>query len=252
MKFILFLNILLIVNFGNALKNFSKFEPNSKSMDNFIYRGVNATPCEARYIVRVLVSTTSGYVYFCGGTLLNSRQVLTAAHCLMDLLVGSILESVKIRYGSNYYDEGKEIEMESFKKHINYEIGSLIDDIAVITLKKDIIESFNVMYVKLRYEVQQKKTQATAFGWGPLSGSTDGHANYLQKAKLNVTITENVIAFPIDRAEPGPGDSGGPIIDKSGRQIGVIKGIITDAYDQNKRYGYAVIVSKNSFNYIFF
>lgn len=48
----------------------------------FIYRGTETTHGDWPWMVAIYVNRPSGLSFNCGGTLLNSRSVVTAAHCM--------------------------------------------------------------------------------------------------------------------------------------------------------------------------
>ena len=79
------------------------------------------------------------YAFYCGGAILNSRQILTAAHCILEpnrppFVVVPGLNYTKIFIGEpNTWDQ-KGYQVQHVFDHEDYDDLTLVNDIAILTL----------------------------------------------------------------------------------------------------------------------
>ncbi|KAJ8684057.1 hypothetical protein QAD02_019849 [Eretmocerus hayati] len=76
--------------------------------------------------------------YRCGGALISTLHILTAAHCISDFISKPcrlLKEEISVRVGSEYLGVGQEFRVKRISQHYNYQRNWLVtNDIGVITV----------------------------------------------------------------------------------------------------------------------
>lgn len=136
----------------------------------FIIGGEDANISNFPFYARLIVTDFARlYGDFCGGSILNSRYILTAAHCLDDADVSqlAIVTNNGVVAGVRL-DELKKVE--SIKLHEGYNASTLKNDIAIIKLKEPMTNYTAVSIPNSPTEYASLNT-VTAMGLGYIDDS---------------------------------------------------------------------------------
>ncbi|CAI6341141.1 unnamed protein product [Periconia digitata] len=207
--------------------------PQEDEMSVQIVGGVPAVAGDAPFIVAI---SRSGNAH-CGGSLIDSTTVVTAAHCTQPYAVNTLT----IRAGSLQRTSGGVTSNVASKRvHPNYNANTYENDIAVIKLSTPIPESDTIKYAKLAASGSDPAagTTLTVAGWGstrsggsattelrkvdvPVVARATCDSNY-QPEGLSVTSDMFCAAPSGGGKDSCQGDSGGPIFDSSKTLVGTV------------------------------
>ncbi|KAI2809851.1 hypothetical protein BLOT_001003, partial [Blomia tropicalis] len=200
------------------------------SLMSRIVGGVRAQIGEIPYQVALLRSGS----FVCGGSLIGSHYVLTAAHCVFGNEDEPSLFTV--RYGTVYRNSGFDIDVNMIRRHPSYSPETFDYDVAVLCLANNYVPGINAEQISLAKSSPTIGSSVILSGWGLLSTNGNKLPLFLQKSN-NLTIISNeecqqkcidhnitdrmLCAF--SRIQSSCiGDSGGPMV-----QHGVLMGVIS-------------------------
>ncbi|CAG9860336.1 unnamed protein product [Phyllotreta striolata] len=224
-----------------------------------IRNGLEAELNEFPWMALLGYKSDKGTLYRCGGTILNDRYILTAAHCIMynpyivrvgEYNISSETDCTSI--GNLIFKCNlpvQDVAIEQSIVHPQYSSSSYENDIALIRVQKMNIhlEHIRPICLPLGTFKTSKSEKFIVTGWGVVVVGTGRGSEVLKKAEikkvdnltcknrysgLRATITEKQIcALGMNNQDSCKGDSGGPI-----QQM-------TDVYNNTARYIQHGIVS---------
>lgn len=222
--------------------------------------GCNEWPWQVGLLARQGFSISSDP--FCGGTLINSRYVVTAAHCTDGKTAGDIAVSIGDHNISATAMEPAQTwaGLEALVQHPGYNEDTTKDDISVLRLAQEVDMSlFSPACLpapSVASSQQWAGQNATATGWGALQYGTGDYPEVLQELQdllPIVTNSECVDNELIDEGQllpgmfcaggPGlgidtcQGDSGGPLTRQAIAGIYELIGVVSWGVDCAKSYG---------------
>ncbi|PWA01852.1 hypothetical protein BB558_002023 [Smittium angustum] len=164
----------------------------------------------------------------CGGTLLMPDVVVTAAHCVYNELKQKLpVSSFYISVGDSRYlnEESDTYKIETINIHPEFDIESLDNDLAIVTLLEN-ISNQKVTYSKIFNKEVNGDMAVEAAGWGAVSNESEKTPETLMSVELRVSFSKNckalnylwdenkksVCTSNVNGKDTCFGDSGGPLL----------------------------------------
>ncbi|GJQ72122.1 hypothetical protein Trydic_g3217 [Trypoxylus dichotomus] len=195
------------------------------------WRVVGGTNAPAGAFPSIVSLRSAGGAHFCGGTILNSVNILTAAHCI----IGRSTGNTGILAGTNTLNSGGVTRGSSILFiHASYNQNTLANDIGVVRLGTALPIGGNVQQVSLN-TAGTGAVAAILVGWGR-TATNSGIPNNLQQLNTQTlthaqcqsswgssVTTLQICAFIASGQGACNGDSGGPLYQNSNRaQLGIV------------------------------
>ncbi|KAK1135836.1 Chymotrypsin-1 [Melipona bicolor] len=177
------------------------------------------------------VSLRKSGSHFCGGSILDARTILTAAHCVQGL---TNLNSVTVHAGTNQLSQqGQSYGVSKVVAHRGFSSITLVNDVALILVNKNI--EFNNLVQPIKLATGSKTYEGASCvlsGWGTtrLGGSPPNNLQYINllietqsKCKQAHSRVQASHICTYTKVGEGAchGDSGGPLV-VNGVQVGIV------------------------------
>jgi len=174
-------------------------------------------------------SPTGGFAYFCGGTIIDAKTILTAAHCYhgKNLNADNFFVTAGIVHVGG---AGQSAFVEKITLHESYNPKTFNNDIAILKLKTPMTFNDKVQQACLPEASFVPTGKAVASGWGLVSQFPNQPTNNLQWVTKPVVTNDKCVKDPFKwvakqitanmicagDADGGEstcsGDSGGPLV----------------------------------------
>jgi len=188
-----------------------------------------------------LLSSQSSSRPFCGGTLVSSKEVLTARHCTDGATVAYVTLG---EHDLTRPDGEKKVRVCSIANHPNYNSQTVDYDFAVLTLCEEVTFTTDISPACLpaSSSTNYDSRQAVVSGWGTLSsgGSTP---TVLHEVTINTMsnsqctgsstdysssdITARMLCASASGKDACQGDSGGPLVTRESGGYYTVIGVVS-------------------------
>jgi len=208
-----------------------------------IVGGVVAEKHEYPWHVGVMVSVSNSDtpLGWCGGSILSSRTILTAAHCFRGLPATYMPPVVVAEHDWTVTGDGEQIMKVCDRvDHPNFDSGTFNYDFAILTLCEDIVfkKTASPVCLPSQPESDYANVPAIVSGWGHHISGGSNQLEQLMEVDVNTItntkcraayspseITDSMICASNPGKDSCQNDSGGPLITDEGgyySQIGVV------------------------------
>ncbi|MFG2294879.1 S1 family serine peptidase [Streptomyces sp. NPDC048603] len=228
----------------SVVKAYSAANPTGPEKDTLIIGGAQASIKQYPYMAQIFTQDYQGRGYFCSGSVVGPKKILTAAHCLANRNPKKtvVVTGATHRADQNGLYGGKMYAASKHWIHGAYNASKIDNDIAVVTLSK----ATAAKPIKTTWSGDTASykpgTKSTALGWGRTSGAANASLSpNLKKVDLPIQsdwtcknkfwgstyIKGHMVCAgkPATGRDAGTnticnGDSGGPLV-VNGRVVGI-------------------------------
>lgn len=235
----------------------------STSVTPKIINGTEATLGDWPFMTAVINAGEDAYNgQFCGGSFIGGRYVLTASHCVADVLEADSLEViVGINDLSNEASEGTRVGVQAIYMNEDYDAETTSNDIAILELESEVTATSIGLATGTLVDGLASGDTVTVIGWGGLNYPATSFPTVLNQVDLPyvdrstcqnlggsyISVGEDAICAGYINGgyDSCQGDSGGPLLYNNGgtyTQIGVVSWgngcALADAYGVYSNVGY--------------
>ncbi|KAH7564115.1 trypsin-like cysteine/serine peptidase domain-containing protein [Bipolaris maydis] len=201
-----------------------------------IVGGTTAAAGEYPFIVSLQV----GGRHVCGGTLINGNTVVTAAHCSVSSVIGSV-SNTAVRVGSlSSTSGGTVVRVSRIVIHPSYQASTSNNDVAVWKLSSTVTAGGNIGFASLAASGSDPASGSTVSvaGWGATREGGGASTSLLKVSvpvvarstcvsnynAVGLTVTTNMVCAGVAAGgrDSCQGDSGGPLVDASKTLVGIV------------------------------
>ncbi|KAH8329417.1 hypothetical protein KR074_010315, partial [Drosophila pseudoananassae] len=181
---------------------------------------------------QVSIQTTKGS-HFCGGSLIDSETVVTAAHCMQSYAANEL----QVRLGSTSRSDGGEVvSVRAFKFHEGYNSKLMVNDVAIMKLSSPVRQTTKIRAIELADSTPASGTEAIVTGWGTTCFLFCSSPDTLMGVAVNLlqvsdcasdsysygeSILDTMVCAYGEKKDACQGDSGGPLV-ANGKLVGVV------------------------------
>lgn len=230
-----------------------------------IVGGQVSTPGQWPWMMALVFKGLNPYAgQFCGGSLITSTWVVTAAHCVEGETPNTIEVVAHLFDLKN--DPGQTVAIKRIIRHPNYNTNTLDNDIALLQLQEP-VSNTQVLPLIVGTDPLDHIT-STIIGWGALSESDSNKGIYpelmyettvpivtnsaCRRSYGSESITKNMLCAGLNKGgkDTCQGDSGGPLIVQQGGQWR-LAGITSNGLGCARPYYYGIYTRVSRYiNYI--
>ncbi|KAK2721113.1 hypothetical protein QYM36_003404 [Artemia franciscana] len=205
----------------------------------YIVGGAETVKGEVPFQLSLADNYFGGLSHFCGGSVLNEKWGITAAHCCDGSSPGDFV--VVAGEHDRSVDDGDEqqVEVNKIIMHPDYNAWTIYNDICLLEFATPLSMNDMVQGLPLPAQMQEyeDQTPSTVTGWGTLSSGSGSlpqvlHAvnvpivtdEYCRAAYGESDVADHMICagVPEGGVDSCQGDSGGPLFGADGAHIGVV------------------------------
>ncbi|XP_063634440.1 chymotrypsin-1-like [Cydia splendana] len=208
----------------------------SADMEPFIVGGTEAPISDWPFITFIEISQFSYFAAACGGSLISSQTVLTAAHCLDDFTEKKTLAEITYKI---YMGHASHARARMIREVIDYETPKQYSpddfdvsaDIGIMFLKTpvDFVANVQKAILQRSFSFNKDRTLVVA-GWGNTEPGEESSSSWWLKAVemkpksyQKCRDLYRVICAKNNKEYPYSGDSGGPVVNAVTRhQVGIV------------------------------
>jgi|ERR1711942_14934 len=216
------------------------------NIDKQIVSGYEAGVCEFPHMAYLLMTEKDGSHTSCGGALIDETHILTAAHCVLDVV------GVTVHLGHADKTKAPQVIKGARWTHISgyrHTSAAIVNDVAMIRLERPAKLGPCVQTISLPERKQIFTGTCIAAGWGK-TRNDEGGAIHMRKTPIDIIPAKQCRKYHAilwnqhicvgDRTHLGgnicQGDSGGPLMCQSGNKM-VVAGVASYIFDCEKGFG---------------